>query len=100
LRASPFMNPGSLRISRFRSFKEPKVSFVPDLTVLLGENNGGESNVIDVICFAISPLSGRGERYAEDQGVRCDVGCSDFEIEARYADLSEISIRMPDSKRG
>jgi putative ATP-dependent endonuclease of OLD family len=79
----------SLRISRFRSFKESTVSFMPYLTVLLGENNGGKSNVIDAIRLATSPLNGRRERYADDQDVRHEVGCCDFEIEAHYANLSE-----------
>ncbi len=34
------MHLGSLTISRFRSFEEVTISLRPDLTVLVGENNG------------------------------------------------------------
>ena len=40
---------GGLVISRFRSCDNVTVSLRPDLTVLVGENNGGKSNVVDAI---------------------------------------------------
>ena len=40
---------GSLTISRFRSCDKVTVSLRPDLTVLVGENKGGNSNVVDAI---------------------------------------------------
>lgn len=36
---------GRLKISRFRSCDDVTVSLRPDLTVLVGENNGGKSSV-------------------------------------------------------
>lgn len=93
-----------LRISRFRSFNESIISFTPDLTVLIGENNGGKSNVIDAIRLATSPLNGRRDRYADDEDIRREMGCSDFKIEAHYADLSEtlkglLMAAVPDPSR-
>ena len=61
------MHLGSLTISRFRSCDNVTVSFRPDLTVLVGENNGGKSNVEDAIRLLTLPLSGRRERYPEDE---------------------------------
>ena len=43
------MHLGSLTISRSRSCDNVTVSLRPDLTVLVGENNGGKSNVVDAI---------------------------------------------------
>ena len=43
------MHLGSLIISCFRSCHNVTVSLRPDLTVLVGENNGGKSNVVDAI---------------------------------------------------
>lgn len=57
---------GKLKISRFRSCDDVTVSLRPDLTVLVGENNGGKSNVVDAIRLLTLPLSGRRERYPED----------------------------------
>ncbi len=53
------MHLGSLTISRFRSCNNVTVSLRPDLTVLVGENNGGKSNVVDAIRLLTLPLSGR-----------------------------------------
>ena len=64
------MHLGSLTISRFRSCDNVTVSLRPDLTVLVGENNGGKSNVVDSIRLLTLPLSGRRERYPEDEDVR------------------------------
>ncbi|WP_244157369.1 AAA family ATPase [Serratia oryzae] len=59
-----------LKISRFRSCDDVTVSLRPDLSVLVGENNGGKYNVVDAIRLLTLPLSGRRERYPEDEGVR------------------------------
>ena len=48
----------SLKISRFRSYDNVTVGLCPDLTVLVGENNGGKSNVVDAIRLLTMPLSG------------------------------------------
>lgn len=41
-----------LKISRFRSCENLTVKFQSELTVLVGENNGGKSNIIDAIRLA------------------------------------------------
>ena len=45
----------SLKITRFRSFLDSTVRFTPEFDgVVLGENNGGKSNIIDAIRLANS----------------------------------------------
>lgn len=80
-----------IKISRFRSCEETTVHFQPDLTVLVGENNGGKSNVIDAIRLVTAPLSGRRDRYAEADDLRHGSDPANFAIEAQYAGLSPAS---------
>lgn len=60
-----------------------------DLTVLVGENNGGKTNIIDAIRLITAPLNGRRERYAEDADLRHKAVPTNFEIIAEYACLSD-----------
>ena len=50
-----------LRLKNFRSFSEAVVPLCPDLTIFVGENNGGKSNAIDAIRLLTMPLTGRRE---------------------------------------
>ena len=84
------MHLGSLTISRFRSCNNMTVSLRPDLTVLVGENNGGKSNVVDAIRLLILPLSGRRDRYPEDEDVRRHAAIPNFEIEGVFRGLGDI----------
>jgi putative ATP-dependent endonuclease of the OLD family len=52
-----------LRLQRFRSCADVTVRFHPELTVLVGENNGGKSNIVDALRLLTLPLSGRRDRY-------------------------------------
>lgn len=80
---------GALEISRFRSCDNVTVSLRPDLTVLVGENNGGKSNVVDAIRLLTLPLSGRRERYPEDEDVRRHAPIRDFQIQGTFRGLSD-----------
>ncbi len=79
----------SSRISRFRSCSRTVVRLQRELTVLVGENNGGKSNIIDAIRLITAPLNGRRERYAEDSDLRYKADPPSFEIVADYAGLSD-----------
>lgn len=79
----------NLRISRFRSCSDVTISLRPDLTVLVGENNGGKSNVVDSVRLLTLPLSGRRERYPEDEDVRRHSAIQSFEIEGAFKALSD-----------
>ena len=78
----------SARFKNFRSFDEGEITFRKDLTVLIGENNGGKSNAIDAIRLLTVPLSGRREIYCEPTDARFGSGATQFELEARFAGLS------------
>ena len=83
------MHLGSLKISRFRSCESVTVSLRPDLTVLVGENNGGKSSVVEAIRLLTSPLSGRRERYAEDEDIRRHAAVPNFQIEGIFRELGD-----------
>lgn len=84
------MHLGSLTISRFRSCDNVTVSLRPDLTVWVGENNGGKSNVVDSIRLLTLPLSGRRERYPEDEDVRRQAAVQSFQIEGVFRGLGDM----------
>jgi putative ATP-dependent endonuclease of OLD family len=61
----PTMYLDSIVLKRFRSCRDVSVHLQPELTLIVGENNSGKSNVIDAIRLATPPLSGRRSRYFE-----------------------------------
>ena len=52
-------------IRGFRSCAEVTVPLSPGVTLLVGENNSGKSNVIEALRLATAPLNGRRSRYFE-----------------------------------
>ena len=77
-----------LELRNFRSFSKESVSFEQGLTVLVGENNGGKSNIIDAIRLVSTPLSGRRELYCEQTDIRFAVTPPAFELCATFEGLS------------
>ena len=77
-----------LDLTNFRSFSKERVSLTKPLSVLVGENNGGKSNVIDAVRLVTSPLNGRRDLYCEQSDIRFGSGASSFEIEATFQDLT------------
>ncbi|GAA2064242.1 ATP-dependent endonuclease [Catenulispora yoronensis] len=64
-----------LEASGFRSLRETRIDLRPEVTILVGENNGGKTNVIDAVQLLVDPLEeGRARRW----WTRDDVadGCS------------------------
>lgn len=53
----------------FRSCRAVDIPLQPSLTLLVGENNAGKSNVIEALRLATPPLSGRRARYFEPEDV-------------------------------
>lgn len=78
----------TLNLHNFRSFSNEKIAFEPKLTVLVGENNGGKSNIIDAIRLISMPLGGRRELYCEPMDIRFDSTESIFEIAGTFTGLS------------
>lgn len=77
----------NIALRNFRSFDEGVVDLQEDLTVFVGENNGGKSNAIDAIRLLTQPLDGRREIYCEATDVRFQSRAKGFELEARFAGL-------------
>jgi len=77
-----------VQLENFRSFDTARLDLQKDLTVFVGENNGGKSNAIDAIRLLTAPLSGRRELYCEPTDVRFQCGASHFQLEAHFSALS------------
>lgn len=77
-----------VKLANFRSFDDTHLELQKDLTVLVGENNGGKSNAIDAIRLLTLPLGGRREIYCEPTDVRFQCGATQFDLEAHFAELS------------
>jgi putative ATP-dependent endonuclease of OLD family len=75
-------------IRNFRSFEDAEVPLCRDLTIFVGENNGGKSNAIDAIRLITTPSGGRRELYCESTDIRFGSRSPRFDIEARFAALS------------
>lgn len=83
------MHLSTLKLQRFRSCEDVTIKFQPDLTVLVGENNGGKSNVIDGIRLLTLPLNGRRDRYPEKEDLRRGATLKDFKVSGEFSGLSE-----------
>lgn len=82
------MHLSELALKSFRSFADEQISFERGLTVLVGENNGGKSNIVDAIRLISTPLSGRRELYCEQTDVRFGAASPIFELQATFSNLS------------
>ncbi|MCF2521657.1 AAA family ATPase [Bradyrhizobium sp. G127] len=78
----------SLTLSNFRSFAESEIPLSKDLTILVGENNGGKSNAIDAIRLLTTPLGGRRELYCETTDIRFGSTKRMFELIGCFEELS------------
>jgi putative ATP-dependent endonuclease of OLD family len=77
-----------LGLSNFRSFERTEIPLCGDLTILVGENNGGKSNAIDAIRLLTTPLGGRRELYCETTDIRFGSAEQKFELTATFAELN------------
>lgn len=78
----------TLTVSSFRSIEQLEIPLCNGLTILVGENNGGKSNVIDAIRLLTMPLSGRRELYCETTDIRFGSARRQFELIGCFAELS------------
>ena len=53
----------SLTVKNFRSCRDLTVELQPDITLLVGENNSGKSNIIEALRLATTALNPRGTRW-------------------------------------
>lgn len=78
----------TLALSNFRSFGQSEISLRKDLTILVGENNGGKSNAIDAIRLLTVPLGGRRELYCEPTDIRFGSADRKFELVGHFENLN------------
>jgi putative ATP-dependent endonuclease of the OLD family len=76
-----------LYLKNFRSCDDVRLQFDEALTILVGENNAGKTNVLEALRLITLPSDGRRLRYPEAEDVRRGSGDS-FEIEVDFAGLS------------
>jgi len=78
----------SFALRNFRSCQDTTIKFQPSLTLIVGENNSGKSNIIDGLRLATPPLSGRPTRYFEADDDPSFGSHDPIELTARFAGLS------------
>lgn len=81
----------SLRIKNFRSCYDTTVSFDGHVTLLVGENDSGKSNIIDALRSSVAPVIGRLPRWFDiehDLSRGLPKG-TDMEIQRIYGELTE-----------
>ncbi len=79
-----------LRLENFRSCYETVVPLREDVTVLVGENNSGKSNVVDALRLATSPMGGRRIRYFDPGDLSFGREDDAASISLRFEGLTEI----------
>lgn len=79
----------TLKLQNFRSCADTTVKFQPSLTLLVGENNSGKSNVIEAIRLLTSPLSARRTRYFEDDDFT-HMSHDAIELTGEFANLTKF----------
>jgi putative ATP-dependent endonuclease of OLD family len=80
----------ALRLSNFRSCYGATVELRPTLTLLVGENNSGKSNVIEALRLATTPLNLRRTRYFEADDLSHGRSDQAIELGLELADLTSI----------
>ena len=86
----PGMYLSTLRLVNFRSCYDATIALRPTLTLLVGENNSGKSNVIEALRLATAPLSLRRTRYFEADDLSHGREAGTIEIGLELADLTTI----------
>jgi putative ATP-dependent endonuclease of the OLD family len=87
----------ALRVKNFRSCYDSEVLFDPRLTLLVGENNSGKSNVIEALRLATAPPRNRRTRYFEigDLSRRCGSDTIDLRTEFHGATPTQRGLHLP-----
>lgn len=76
------------RIQNFRSCIDVTIKFQSSLTLIVGENNSGKSNVIDALRLATPPLSGRRSKYFEIDDDPSFGSRDPIQLTAEFSDLT------------
>jgi putative ATP-dependent endonuclease of OLD family len=86
-----------LTVRNFRSCYESVFCFRPDVTLLVGENNAGKSNLIDALRLLTRQAGGRRTRYFEDADLAEGCAATQIDIRAEFAGATENQrgLQMP-----
>ncbi|MGW5388128.1 ATP-dependent nuclease [Nocardia sp. NPDC003963] len=68
----------------FRSLRSVQVPVREHLTVVIGENNGGKSNLLDAVRLVTEPLDGRRDRYWDVDDIARVPGAGSAELTATF----------------
>lgn len=79
----------SLRLKNFRSCFDTEVEFQPGITLLVGENNSGKSNVIEALRLATTPLNRRATRYFDESDLSHGHESQEAELRTHYDGLTK-----------
>ncbi|MFI2116704.1 ATP-dependent nuclease [Streptomyces rubiginosohelvolus] len=77
-----------LGVKNFRSCYDVEVDFQPDITLLVGENNSGKSNVIEALRLATTPLNRRATRWFDEADLSHGREGREAQFRATYDGLS------------
>ncbi|WP_406123662.1 AAA family ATPase [Streptomyces canus] len=77
-----------LGIKNFRSCYDVEVDFRPSITLLVGENNSGKSNVIEALRLATTPLNRRATRWFDEADLSHGRKGQEAQFRATYDGLS------------
>ncbi|MFD7677054.1 ATP-dependent endonuclease [Streptomyces sp. NPDC060187] len=77
-----------LDIKNFRSCYDIEVEFRPGITLLVGENNSGKSNVIEALRLATTPLNRRATRWFDESDMSHGREAKEARFRATYDGLS------------
>ncbi|MFG2351806.1 ATP-dependent nuclease [Streptomyces phaeochromogenes] len=77
-----------LDIRNFRSCYDIEVEFRPGITLLVGENNSGKSNVIEALRLATTPLNRRATRWFDESDLSHGREAEEARFRATYDGLS------------
>ncbi|GAV40239.1 ATP-dependent nuclease [Streptomyces acidiscabies] len=89
-----------LHLKGFRSAADTTVCFQPGVTVIVGENNAGKSNVMDAIRLLTLPLDGRGSGLYPDRDDLHRDGCPKDGHNEKCRTVIELSARYRSSILG
>lgn len=80
----------TLECKNFRSCNSTTVHLQEDLTVLIGENNSGKSNIIDALRLATAPANGRRTIYFEESDLSRSADSLTITLQTVFEGLSDI----------
>jgi putative ATP-dependent endonuclease of OLD family len=78
-----------LDIKGFRSLADVSVDLGRDVSVLIGENNGGKSNIVDALRLVTDPVDGRRNLYLGGEDVFRGPGHDGLLLRATYTGPAE-----------